>query len=277
MFGHAVKTLCPPSDRVKRSRRRERTDDTGLQWRTYGRYGGVGGHEWFETGAGSSRPPVVFVHGNGRDASDWTDHADALLRAGYSGDELWAITFAHPHPTHGEMAKQLDGFVRQVRRYTGSDTVSVVAHSLGVTGVRYWMDLRGRYDWVESFVAIAGANHGVSLCSGSEDPSLLGEYSRPSRFVGYRYRDDPNHPLSRLNDGDETPGDVAYYTIRGAYDHYYWHDPNSPKLDGAVENVLLWTNHIGTLTSSETHSLVVKWLSGDDVPTRTARSVAASD
>lgn len=260
MFNHAVEALNPPSERGKRERRARRTDDGGLPWSSRGRYGGVGGHEWFDTDPGASRTPVVFVHGNGRTHEDWTDHAEALLGEGFSGDELWAITFAHPSSTHREMAAQLDAFVRDVREYTGSDAVSVVAHSLGVTGVRYWLERRNRYGWVDTVVAIAGANHGVSVCSGDEDPETLGEYARPSRFVGYRYRERPNHPLTRLNAGTETPGDVTYYTIRGAYDHYYWRDPTSPKLDGAAENVLLWTNHLGTLRSDRTRALLSEWL-----------------
>jgi pimeloyl-ACP methyl ester carboxylesterase len=263
MFAHAIEMCVPPSDRTKRSRRKRRTDDSGLPWSTGGRYGGVGGHEWFDTDPGVTRPPVVFVHGNGRTHDDWTDHAEYLLDSGFAGDDLWAITFAHPNPTHREMVRQLDEFVREVRSYTGSDTVSVVAHSLGVTGVRYWMARRDRYDWVDTFVAIAGANHGVSLCTGEEDPALFGEYGRSSRFVGYRYRERPNHPLKRLNAGDETPGDVTYYTIRGAYDHYYWHDTDSPTLEGAAENVLLWTNHVGTLRSDETRALLSEWLASD--------------
>ena len=35
----------------------------------------------------------MFVHGNTRDACDWSDHATRYLRRGYGGDQLWSITF----------------------------------------------------------------------------------------------------------------------------------------------------------------------------------------
>ena len=57
---------------------------------------------------------MVFVHGNQRDACDWTDHAGFFLRRGYPGDGLWAITFREGTPTHGSMAAQLEDFVRRV-------------------------------------------------------------------------------------------------------------------------------------------------------------------
>jgi len=238
-----------------------RVDDSRLPWRSDGSYGGWGGHGHFGTAPGVSRTPVVFVHGNDRDACDWHDHAAHLLEHGYRGDELWAITFGEATTTHPKMVAQLDAFVERVRQHTGESTVSVVAHSLGVTGARYWMERRGRYDWVETFVGIAGANHGVSVCSGASDADSLGEYSKPCQFIGYDCAADPTHPLAKLNRGIEATGDVDYYTIRGAYDVYFWRDPTSPKLAGAEENVLLWTDHDGTRTCTRTRSLLVEWLS----------------
>lgn len=237
----------------------ERTSAGRLPWETE-EYGGLGGHEHFGTKAGTSRTPVVFVHGNTRDACDWRAHAEHLLDRGYRGDELWAITFGSSTTTHPEMVEQLDAFVDQIRDHTGTDTVSVVGHSLGATGARYWMDQRDRYDWVEELVSIAGANHGVSFTSGLSDPDSLGEQTRPLQFIGSDCANDPDEPLAQLNAGTETPGDVAYYTIRGAYDFYFWRDLSSPKLDGAERNVRLLTDHDGTRTSRRTKRLLHRWL-----------------
>lgn len=240
---------------------RRRTDDARLPWRSRGAYGGWGGHEHFGTRPGATRTPIVFVHGNDRDACDWEAHAAHFIEQGYRGDELWAISFSKATPTHAEMVDQLDAFVARVREETGSDAVSIVAHSLGVTGARYWLETEDRYDRVENVVGIAGANHGVSLCAGPEDAGVMGEYSKPCRFIGYDCPNDPTHPLAKLNAGDETPGNVTYYTIRGAYDLYYWRDPESPALDGAAENVTLPTDHDGVRTSADTKALLYEWLS----------------
>ncbi|MFB6241131.1 MAG: esterase/lipase family protein [Gemmatimonadota bacterium] len=87
----------------------------------------------------------MFVHGNLNDACNWKTIADYLNNEGWSGDELWAITFREGTSDHGEMRRQLDDFVQNVMNQTGKSKVHVVAHSLGVTGVRFWMDRRDRY------------------------------------------------------------------------------------------------------------------------------------
>jgi len=242
-----------PSDRV---------DDAQLPWETTGQYGGWGGHEWFGTAPGTTQVPVVFVHGNQCDASDWTETCEQFIEAGYRGDDLWAITFAESTPTHAEMAAQLDEFVAELRSDTGAESVMVVAHSLGVTGVRYWLSERDRYDWVETFVGLAGANHGVSwatLCCKS------GLDSGPFQVSGF-LRDDydryTNHPLSELND-NETPGEIDYYTIRGRYDSLFWVDQASPRLDGAVENVVLPTDHNGVRDSAAAVERIFSWVTPD--------------
>lgn len=236
----------------------DRTDDSRLPWETNGAYGGWGGHEQFETEAGSSYVPVVFVHGNQRDASDWTDTCERFRQEGYRGDELWAITFSEPTTSHAAMSRQLDDFVAGVREYTGAASVVVVAHSLGVTGVRYWLAEYDRYDWVETFVGLAGANHGAPwarLCC------TLGFDAGPfavSDFLRDDYAHLPDHPLAELN-ADETPGDVDYYTIRGRYDTLFWGDRSSPRLDGAVENVVLPTDHDGVRDTAMAIDHVLAW------------------
>jgi len=237
----------------------DRTDDSQLPWSTSGEYGGWGGHDFFGTESGTARVPVVFVHGNQRDASDWTETCEQFLDAGYRGDELWAITFADATSRHVEMVAQLDAFVSEVRSQTGAESVMVVAHSLGVTGVRYWLHEYDRYDWVETFVGLAGANHGLSwatLCC------AFGMDSGPCRvsdFLREDYDRYPNHPLTVLND-DETPGDVDYYTIRGRYDKLFWADHDSPRLDGAVENVVLPTDHDGVRDTDTAIDHVFSWV-----------------
>lgn len=238
----------------------DRTSAARLPWQADEGYGGWGGCEHFGTDEGASRTPIVFVHGNTRDACDWLGHADYFLDRGYRGDELWAITFGSPTASHPEMVEQLDAFVDRVRDHTGTDAVSVVAHSLGATGVRYWMERRDRYDRVEEFVSIAGANHGVSFSSDVRDADSVGEQAEPLEFIGADCATDPSKPLAKLNAGTETPGDVTYYTIRGAYDLYFWRNSSSPKLDGAAENVRLPTDHDGTRTSRRTKQLLFRWL-----------------
>lgn len=238
----------------------DRTDSTRLPWNPDGAYGGWGGHEHHGTKSGIERPPVVFVHGNQRDACDWETHVDFLRERGFSGDELWAITFRDGTPTHDEMATQLESFVTEVQEQTGTDEVQIIAHSLGVTGVRYWMEREDRYDSVATFVSLAGANHGQALSYWSQVMGVDKGVAEPSDFLRTDYDSIPDHPLSELNE-DETPGDVDYYTIWGTRDPLFLFHEQSPQLEGAEENLALDTDHDGVRASTESKQHIHHWLS----------------
>lgn len=225
-----------------------------------GEYGGWGGYQYFETEPGASRPPVIFVHGNKHDACDWDSHAEFLLEHGFSGDELWAISFSDPTPSHDQMAIELDRFITAVLAVTDSEQVQVVSHSLGVTGARFWMDEYDAYDRVDTFVGLAGANHGTALCPFLEQTPLSGPHTDVCDFIGIDRLDDPSHPLNQLNQ-NETPGDVDYYTIRGAYDEFFLSNPMSPCLEGAEANVRILEDHTGVRDSSITKQYLLEWLS----------------
>ncbi|WP_129117016.1 esterase/lipase family protein [Halegenticoccus tardaugens] len=252
--GHGCKDGCD----------RPRTASDRLPWETDGRYGGWGGEILGDRrhtpgDPEPDRSPVVFVHGNGRDACDWRAHRDYLRERGYAADDLWAITFRRPSSTHDEMAAQLEAFVARVRAHTGRERVSVVAHSLGVTGARYWMDAHDRYDAVDTFVGLAGANHGLVPWAGGTGGD---GYARPFDFLDSTRLGEDGHGLTELNRGDETPGDVDYYTIRGRYDPLFPTNPDSPRLDGAVENRVVWRGHEGVRDGRRTRRLLRRWLSG---------------
>jgi triacylglycerol lipase len=255
---------------LKRARRRggcatgcenDRTDDSRLPWATKGAYGGWGGREYHGAKADSERTPVVFVHGNQRDACDWEPHAEFFLQRGYGGDDLWAVTFQEGTPSHAAMVEQLDAFVGKVREYTGAESVEIVAHSLGVTGVRCWLDARNRLPWVDSFISLAGANHGTVLNTWCADAGLSRGPYRVSEFLRSDHDSVDGHPLARLNE-NETPGDVDYYTLRGTEDPLFWNCPESPELEGAT-NVAIETDHDGVRTDRTALEYIYRWTAGE--------------
>lgn len=155
------------------------------------RIGGFGG---VRPRAPRRHVPVIFVHGNNVDHADWYPVRDAFKKAGWSDQELWALSYnglggnngsaLHtPNPErdaeHREMGwdgttrvtsndvnvPDLYAFIRAVRAYTGSSKFSIVSHSLGVTLARQTLKKHPelRRDLV-AFVGIAGANHGTSFC-----------------------------------------------------------------------------------------------------------------
>lgn len=160
------------------------------------RLGGFGG---IAPRAPRRHVPVIFVHGNNVDAADWYPVRDQFRAAGWTDQELWALSYNGlggnngtalftPNPQRDTEHRQMgwDGvtrvtnddvnvpdlyaFIQAVRAYTGSAYFSVVGHSLGVTLARQTLklhpDLRR---WLVAFVGIAGADHGTTLCPpGSE-------------------------------------------------------------------------------------------------------------
>lgn len=242
----------------------DRDSDENLPFDTNGEYGGWGGHEHHGTDPGIDHYPVVFAHGNSRDACDYDEHAEYFIDRGYGGDALWSITFRETGSTHDMMRDQLEDFVGKILDYTGVNGVNMVGHSLGVTGIRHWMDDLNRFGRVDTFVGLAGANHGTETC-GVRCEAKPGN-ARVCDYIAIPCADTPGEALFELNNPDETPEDVDYYTIRGTADAFFTTRMNSPRLEGAVENVVLdGATHDEVRTSNESKELLFQWLS-DELP-----------
>ncbi|HET7311684.1 MAG TPA: hypothetical protein VFJ17_10215 [Mycobacteriales bacterium] len=225
--------------------------------RLHAAVGGLGGLHRHAT---LRHVPVVFIHGNQADAQNWLS---VMLQfqhlAGYSMQEMYAVSYnglgnfyagaPATQPTHpdedyftqnpngfgngGHGAEDEDEipdvcrFIEDVQAYTGSPYVDIVAHSLGVTIVRKLMvDYPQLARHVRAFVAIAGANHGTSVCRGL-DASYYGcnEIAPGSRW------------LAQLNAHGETPGPTSYMTVyNGSAGDPFFNPPldnTSPALRGA--------------------------------------------
>lgn len=219
------------------------------------RLGGFGG---LRKGAPLRHVPVVFVHGNNVDAADWYPVRDDFRAAGWSDQELWALSYnglgggngtaltrANPErdQEHRAMGKDavtyvteddvnvpdLHAFLLMVRRYTGSRRFMLVGHSLGVTLARETLRVHPelRRDLV-AFVGIAGANHGTSFCPPGSAGNVV---SCDEIAAGTPW-------LARLNAAGETYGPARWMTV---YDGTGAGDPafagptyaQSPRLEGA--------------------------------------------
>ncbi len=149
--------------------------------------------------AAPDRPNVIMVHGNVVDAADWYPVRDAFIAAGWSPDDLWALSYngigsqsgsdgtgnprrdaehdADPNfdgisrtTGNDRNVADLRAFIEAVRAFTGEDEYVLVGHSLGVTVGRKTLFVHPELrDGLLAFVSLAGANHGTSLCPpGSE-------------------------------------------------------------------------------------------------------------
>jgi pimeloyl-ACP methyl ester carboxylesterase len=229
----------------------------------------IGGWGGERAGAPLRHDPVIFVHGNHSDAVDWFGVADQFEAAGYTDQELWAISYnglggqvhgapivcpCPPSPRAVEYTARPDvapyaliagqyaandvnvgdlhAFVEAVLAYTRADQVQLVGHSLGVTVIRKTLfDHPELYRRVSAVVSIAGGNHGTSLCRDMETTLYSCDEVAP------------NTPwLNRLNARGEAPGPTAWMSIYNGsnnLDPFFlqtpqYDDRQSPRLEGAV-------------------------------------------
>ena len=231
----------------------------------------VGGFGGLARGVSLHHTPVIFVHGNQADAQNWLD---VMLQfqndAGYTMQEMYALSYgglenyyaASPvenPPTsldtdyvqqnpdvlgnggHGyaddDQVPQLCRFVELVQWYTGSEQVDIVTHSLGVTIARRFMELYPSLARdVVGFVAIAGANHGTTVCRGLD-----------TSYYGCNEIAPGTAWLATLNAHGESPGPTRWMTILNGTSSIdpLFADPQdwtSPELAGA-DNRLFPTDY----------------------------------
>lgn len=231
----------------------------------------LGGFGGTARGAPVARPPVIFVHGNNVDAADWYPVRDDFRAAGWTDQELWALSYnglggnngtalTRQNPErdteHGEMGwdgmtrvtnnevnvADLYGFILAVRSYTGSAKFSLVGHSLGVTLARRTLKVHPelRAD-LFAFVGIAGANDGTTFCPPGSEGNVV---SCDEIAAGTKWLADLNGP----DGSDETYGPAVWLTI---YDGTGAADPafvgptyaQSPMLEGACNAEYPGTYH----------------------------------
>jgi pimeloyl-ACP methyl ester carboxylesterase len=228
----------------------------------------IGGFGGAQRGAPRRHVPVVFVHGNNVHAADWYPVRDDFRAAGWSDQELWALSYnglggsngsalfrSNPErdEEHRAMGKDantyitendvnvadLHAFLLMVRKYTGSRKFMLVGHSLGVTLARETLRLHPElHRDLVAFVGIAGANHGTSFCPPGSQGNVV---SCDEIAAGTAW-------LDRLNAAGETYGPARWMTV---YDGTGAGDPafagaiyaQSPRLEGADNREFPATYH----------------------------------
>ncbi len=228
----------------------------------------VGGFGGIRKGYPLKHVPVIFVHGNNVDAADWYPVRDDFRKAGWTDQELWALSYgglggsngtalftANPQrdAEHQEEGKDsstyiteddvnvpdLYRFITAVQAYTGSKKFILIGHSLGVTLARETLRLhRGLRADLAAFVGIAGANHGTTFCPPGSEGNVVScdEIAANTAW------------LARLNAAGETYGPAGWMTVydgTGAGDPAYVGPTyaQSPRLEGADNREFPGTYH----------------------------------
>jgi hypothetical protein len=139
-----------------------------------------------------AKDPVIFIHGNGDNASGsamimggWGTSKNYFKSMGYKPTELYAVNYGQPGMTNAALnyhspsnMSKVYRFIVAVKNYTGRTKVDIISHSLGVTLVRRAVKGGTYTDYtgasvnlgasinalVDTFVGIAGANRGLNSC-----------------------------------------------------------------------------------------------------------------
>ncbi|MGH8472944.1 MAG: hypothetical protein ACREVJ_10925, partial [Gammaproteobacteria bacterium] len=144
--------------------------------------GGFGGGE-----CKAARTPVVFIHGNADRAISWDSpvqggvagytppiHSvyEEFKEQGYNDCELFGVTYLSaeeqqsPEDNFHRRGKYeiIKKFIDAVLAYTGSATVDLVAHSLGVSMAIATLEANDAWAGIRRFVNIAGGIRGLNSC-----------------------------------------------------------------------------------------------------------------
>ena len=176
-----------------------------------------GANDWSCRPSAAHPTPVILVHGTVGDRKHLLERlSGSIKRAGF-------CVYSLDYGNRGlddivESAHELKRYTLRVLRSTGAEKVSMVGHSQGGMMPRYLIKFLHGRSLVDDLVGIAPSNHGTALTAGGNPISdlvneLLGVACRACVQQG------AGSPfLTRLNEGDETPGPVSYTQITTRYD-----------------------------------------------------------
>jgi len=150
--------------------------------------------------------PIIFIHGNsdqaignGTTLASWQtgfrDLIQYLISKGYKESELYITTWGPANPNLASQQAHtckyvttLRKFVEAVIAYTGAKKINVIAHSMGVTLARKVLQGGSMTDstgscqigdpltnYVDTFVALAGATWGLQTCQFSFELPTCGK------------------------------------------------------------------------------------------------------
>lgn len=146
-------------------------------------FGGFGGGNCI-----AIRTPVIFIHGNGDNATSWDAPPgkvagfeapprsvyDEMKARGYNDCELFGVTYLTDSERElGNVGKNfhqpakykiIRDFIKAVQAYTGQPRVDIVAHSLGVTQALATINYYRMDGSIRKFINIGGGLRGLYSC-----------------------------------------------------------------------------------------------------------------
>lgn len=183
-----------------------------------------------------SEVPIIFVHGNGDDATKWVPVIWLFESNGYPANRLFAIRLTDPvarradhqpeafRSSTTDQASELSAFVTRVLLETKAKKVVLVGSSRGGLTIRNYVKNAGGAAVVSHAVLCGTPNHGVMATQANLDS----EFNANGEF------------LRQLNEGPEIVEGVQFLTLRSDKLDKFAQDTGyeAPELKGA-ENIVL--------------------------------------
>ena len=216
-----------------------------------------------EPAAGSSAPPIVFVHGDGEGAGFWTTTIWRFESNGYPADFLFATDIDHPaartldtvpeenRSSSADAARAVAATVERALAATGAARVAIVAHGRGCQTARNYVRNFDGGPKVARLVLAGCLSHGAYH---NPQAQLDAEFNGAGSF------------LTGLNADGEVPDDIPTTVLRSdRFDLYAQPDGrflglpgeptgvsyDAPALEGADNIVLAGLDHRETATAPE--------------------------
>jgi pimeloyl-ACP methyl ester carboxylesterase len=227
-------------------------------------------------GQAATEVPILFVHGNGDQASIWLTTLWRFESNGYRRDRLHAINFTDPQARDDDanaqpnrsstedQFRELSEAIGRVRSATRAPRIALVGLSRGGYAIRNFVSAPDRAVQVSHVVLGGTPNHGVFAW----DVTPGNEFNGRGPF------------LTRLNAGEsEVVAGPAFLTLRSdGYDKYAQPDgaligrpgvptgvtSEGPALKGATNLVLGQVDHRETATSSRAFREIYKFIAGQE-------------
>lgn len=125
-----------------------------------------------------------------------------------------------------DTTRDFAAFADQVRTETGAAKVDLIGHSQGGVVARQYVKFEGGADHVDSLIGLASPNHGT----------VVADLLPPLPFPSVAQMAPGSDFLDRLNEGDDTIGDVRYTNFYSSHDEVV-RPPASAALDDGATNV----------------------------------------
>ncbi|MER7521049.1 triacylglycerol lipase [Streptomyces sp. NPDC126499] len=188
-----------------------------------------------------SSHPILFVHGYNSSGSYWNTMAGNFRADGWPSSHLdqWSYDWRQSNAT---TAQQLAAEVDRLLAATGASKVDIITHSMGGLSSRYYAKNLGGSGKIDTWVSLAGPNHGTDWANGCDDVSCH-EMRIGSAF------------LTALNSGDETPGAPRYGTWWSPCDTVINPD-TSVALSGATNTRTACLGHVAIGSDTTTYTQV---------------------